>query len=414
MNEWNRSISKARGYYLAFAAIVIVVDACGLGVWLAWGRFLDPELVPSVTLPFLMVPPVLSVFAAGILGASRLIRYPANNSSYFQWLATTPWQASSRIPFGPWYPVPRDIIPLSFLTLITMGHVWMYSKLGGILSIAPGLQELALNVTVLAMLCPALAFVVAWTSCGYFVRAAAHWTELAFTPLLTLGAMLHLSPVLPPILLLCGTVVLLVTAPILVWLRLKDQLKEISKYHLAINSLPAQKRKTSPTYDALSPHPPTTYALKLLQASRGRAVAIGVVLTVCLTLLPWERPIVLLLPPVAIFLGSLRVAMYNEKQQSHLGFLARWATGKYLVPEFDRVWITPICMALSGMTLAFLTFLKYLPPNVGATLSMTVPIVLGLTMGPAYDEWSLTAPSRYTRRRKPQTRHETSATSVRR
>ncbi len=192
MNRWYRQSLPGRGLFVVFLTLVLLSDLPGIGVWWAWGRVLDPVEAWIHTLPFLVIGPVLCVVASMCVAAARVMRFPARRSDYFEWLATTPWQSSRRTPFGPWYPVVQDIIPVGAVTGLFALHIGALQHLN---ASADGiLAELGWtpNMFRLALLLPVVAFWVAWTLCS-FLAVCSDWKWSVYVPFLCISLLWHLA-----------------------------------------------------------------------------------------------------------------------------------------------------------------------------------------------------------------------------
>ena len=111
------------------------------------------------------------------------------------------------------------------------------------------------------------------------------------------------------------------------------------------------------------------------------------------------------LPLGVLILGWIRVIVYAEKLHSHIGIAARWATRRFIVSEYDRVWLPTFWMCVASTIGIALTELGAIPINVAAGLAVAIPVVIGLWSGPDHEEWWLTTPARYFIRKEPQSRN---------
>ena len=267
--------------------------------------------------------------------------------------------------------------------------------------VSPDVMLQATQFLAAALILPPVTYVLIWAIGGY-VTVFRKWDWCDYVPLMVVGLMIHASQYIPGSVMIVLTVLLMALAIIAVWWRMDFVLKEVPAFHLTTNIDPTEMRKTTPTYEVL--HPQIRHKVVSERISRlgRRTWAYGLLLFVWLTLVPWSPHAAMLLPAAAVLMGLLRVVAYRSKQSSHLGFTARWATGHFIVPEFDKVWLIPFCMVGVSGVISVATEFGLLPLSIGCALSIVVPAVMATTCGPNYEAWTLTAPVRYPRHKTPQ------------
>lgn len=408
MNRWYRQSLPPKSMMLALLVLFLIADLVGMGAWLAWGQLIERNARFLIWVPFVGFGVVACAIAGLIFAGFRLQRYPdrTGTKDFHSWLASTPWQPSKRTPFGPWHPVWLDVIPLSILGVVAGAHA---AVLCPALATSKGQAmvwpDALLNVIIPAALAPAAMFFFGWTAGAYGFQWS-RWNWSVYLPLLWLGVFIHIWRLTSlelafPILGVSCLGLMFVT-----WRRMQLELTKVPEFHTALSDVAPKPRRTSTTYGALSPAPQDPQFAAGLQSLRPKAFAAGLLLFVWLTLLPWGSGSVnYLTVALALFiLAVFRMAAYGEILTSHLGLLARWSTRQFIVPSYDRVWIPSVVMIVAGLATYGLVPLGVLPATLGGALSIAVPVVIGLAMGPDYTTWSLTAPCRYSRRQQQQRR----------
>ncbi len=404
MNRWYRQSLPGRGLFVVFLTLVLLSDLSGIGVWWAWGRVLDPVEAWIHTLPFLVIGPVLCVVASMCVAAARVMRFPTRRSDYFEWLATTPWQSSRRTPFGPWYPVVQDIIPVGAITGLFVLHIGALQHLNASAEGIPAELGWTPNMFRLALLLPVVAFWVAWTLCS-FLAVCSDWKWSVYVPFLCISLLWHLALRVPVEASFIAVLLSFAAGTFAVCRRMLTVLKSLPSRHLTANDEAAPTRKSSPVVEFLRPQFAGTSSLQSICSRRATSFQAGLSVFVWLTLFPWEQPVHFFLPLGVLILGWIRVIVYAEKLHSHIGIAARWATRRFIVSEYDRVWLPTFWMCVASTIGIALTELGAIPINVAAGLAVAIPVVIGLWSGPDHEEWWLTTPARYFIRKEPQSRN---------
>jgi hypothetical protein len=100
-------------------------------------------------------------------------------------------------------------------------------------------------------------------------------------------------------------------------------------------------------------------------------------------------PNLILLPALA------RVLVYRVSEyRPPISLAGRVATGRWIVPAYDRVFVAPLLAAAVGAIFPVLFYRWNVPASLGATTTFAAALLILLTGGPARREWLLTAPSR--------------------
>ena len=408
MNRWYRQSLPPKSFWSVFLALLLGADLLGIGAWLAWGRWIDPSERFRVWVPFVGFGVVLCGAVAGFLAVRRINCYPnlSTNKDFHSWLAATPWQSSKRTPFGPWHPVVQDVIPLGFLGIVAAFHAAFLSPShAASIDLALNWSEAMLRAVGVAVVVPTVAFLAAWTVSAYGCIWR-RWNWSLYLPTLWLGILIHLVRLTSLELVLTASGISFAMLLVLSWRRMNFELTQVPEFHTAISDAPPQQRRTSTAFAALSPSTEDPTLARGLQYLRPRTFAVGLLLFVWLTLPTWiSDPLTYFTLGMSFFVLAVgRTTPYGEKLTSHLGLLARWSTRQCIIPSYDRVWIPSILMFATGLAFCGLVAFGVLPPALGFASSIAVPIVMGLTLGPDYTTWSLTAPCRYNKRNQAQRR----------
>jgi len=406
MNRWYRQSLPPGTFVYALLIAVLVTDLIAAAAWLAWGHGLEWSESFVLLFPSMLFNVLFCAIAGGCIALYRSQRFPEPwlNKHFHSWLASTPWTPSTRTPFGPWHPVVLDVIPLGLLGLIAAAHAAV---------LVPALiatqhppadwLEVLLTVILPAALTPAVAFFLFWTFCAYF-SVCGRWNWSVYALALWVGVLFHIERYASLSVALASLAASLVVIMVASWRRMAFELTQLPTTHLASSNKPAKPRQTATTYAALSPSPQLTVNAAGLAYLRAKAIAAGLLVFVWLTIHQWDPVAVLFFPIVLFVLCLARMVVYGEKCVSHLGLIARWSTRQFIVPAYDRVFIPSVVMIVAGLAILGLVQLGVLPVTLGGALSIAVPVVIGLAMGPDYTTWSLTAPCRYSRRQQQQRR----------
>ncbi|APZ91253.1 hypothetical protein [Fuerstiella marisgermanici] len=406
MNRWYRQSLPGRAGAYLLLTIVLLTDVFAVISWFTWGHGLEASDQYLCWLPFVGFNVGLCVIAGMIVAGYRLQGFPDRtaSTSFHSWLAATPWQPSSRTPFGPWHPVWLDVVPFSILGVVAATQAAVLCpSLVAARDQAMAWSDALIVTVVPAALAPAVVFLFTWTICAYGILCS-RWNWSIFLPALWMGILIHVGKLTSAEIAFSTLGVSLVGLMVVSWRRMQLELTKVPEFHTALSDVAPKPRRTSTTYAALSPAPQNPQFAAGLHGLRPKAFAAGLLLFVWVALLPWGSGSVnYLTVALALFiLAVFRMAAYGEILTSHLGLVARWSTRQFIVPSYDRVWIPSVVMIVAGLATYGLVPLGVLPPTLGGALSIAVPVVIGLAMGPDYTTWSLTAPCRYSKRQQQQ------------
>ena len=406
MKRWYKQSFPPRIFTYVFFGAILLADLMAIGVSGFWSRLIGFDDGIQVAVPLLILGSGLGTVAAGILAVCRIERFPAYRKDYYEWLATTPWQASEKTPFGPWYPMLRDIIPLSLFSVVGAVHstlmIWAMSWRFN--DPAPFTDRIS-DMAMLTAAAPFVVFILVWALGGY-LAVFRQWDWSVFVPLLTIGLLIHLAFNASTVVSVSAAVAVFVLATVTIWRQMKIVLDDIPSRHLTSRDEPPAARLSTSSFTILSPSDHPSLIMKWLQKYRTRAFAFATLLTVWLSLFPWFRHELWAVPLSAVILCLVRLVAFMEYRDSHLTLAARWATGRWFVPEFERVYVPSLLMLLSSFGFAYLGFQGFIPVVAGAVGGIVVPVLIGMLSGPDHEKWALTAPLRHTKRTEPQRRKQ--------
>jgi len=396
MNRWYRQVMPRRSHVLLFALLLILLDSTTGAIWLAWGKWLIEAEATDVVRIMLYASHVLCGMATLLFALSRVHQFPLANPSYKQWLATTPWSSHQRLPFGPWQPVIQDIIPLGVLGVICALHgVFTFSL--------PPDRVVSLSVSALSpewwwlmcvsVLLPALVFCGVWAIAG-FCTVMPHWKHSASVLLFVIGVVIHLGIRLGLPEATAVAVVCAVVGFVLVYRKMQRMMRTLPQV-MNETQLVKIDGKLAPAFEMLSPRPYRNRVIAILEDTRPRALEFCLLLFVWLALPPWELKFVVIVGTIVCVLSLARIAVFADRTSSHLGLLARWHSGRFIVPEYDRVWLPSLAMNFVWSVPVLLAIADMLSPQLAGPLALVAPILVGWICGPDSEQWFLTAPVEY-------------------
>jgi hypothetical protein len=291
---------------------------------------------------------VILASAAVVYAAFRLWRFhPACKPAYSAWLEMSPWTASKPLPLGPIHVVWQDALVVGVLAAVAYWHA----------QANPAIPFIAFGMTYLCGLNLLLAVTARWLSC------------------LVLG---FLWPVLLlPVAKGWPTVAVIAAIIVVLWHGLRASLRAFPQGFLRASTNPMGQRPTSllqmqfdvripvlssSSFDTSSKAVGWPY---LVLSPKGEVPAIstrtsfflGLLIgwwTYCVSVLA-EEPVP---PGVILFVGmvlaGIRLLAYCKNVTTPFNIWGRFATGRLLVPGFDRVFLTPagvILLAAFGAAL---------------------------------------------------------------
>lgn len=343
-------------------------------------------------------------FLMMLLASFRISRYPAPESDYFRLLRTTPWTPGDRLPFGPFVPIAEDLLLVGVLSSWIDIHGGSIATVKLFLFLQTNSFDDITISPLWRLLTPCIlltAFIGAWTvqAWSQSIKSATSLAQRGYCLAAALGLTIHLGQnyglaVVFGVLL----VVLLVLFPV-AWWHLHSTLRMVpqsatrddkpQKLDGKINSGATRLLAPGVTDSSVSP---------------AQAMLVAALLFIWAGICPWKTESAtdaFMIPALSITLivvaGLARLIWVAENLASSPGLLARWATRRLFVSSYDRVFLTPLRMILTGSLLTAIAFTEIIPVRIGYPIAIVVPVVIGLLGRPTRREWRLTAAARYVR-----------------
>ena len=336
-----------------------------------WWMGVDLPAEPMLARP---VHGTLLCIAAAVYGVARVLAFhPLYRKAYRQWLEQSPWSAGQRLPLGPVALNWRDALPLGVVALAAHFHA-------GIDPLAP----LALFAFVYL---GALAATLLATEAG--AAAAAVFAALPAMMLLAdrpgwalLAALLTYG---------VGALGLRRSLRAFPWRKADDH---------APTGIPSRRQMAKLPLgwplDRLAPKPP--------EAPASPAVSYGVPAMVgwwLYAIIVWatsekhfNRPDYLGAFTILFFasavLALFRLVAYAAGHRAPLSLAGRIATGRLLLPRYDRVFVAPACVLLVAAAAPAALAALHVHPAAAIALSAALVMATAFNVGPSHNAWHLT------------------------
>jgi hypothetical protein len=102
-----------------------------------------------------------------------------------------------------------------------------------------------------------------------------------------------------------------------------------------------------------------------------------------------------IMPNLILLAAVARVFVYRvNEHRPPISLSGRVATGRWIVPAYDRVFVAPLLAAVVAAIFSVLFYRWNVPAGLGATTTFAASLLILFTGGPTRREWLLTAPSR--------------------
>jgi len=338
---------------------------------------------------------VALILAATIYGGIRvMMTHPVIDDAYYDWLSLTPWNVTKPLPQGPVHLVWQDALFVGFLMLLVS-----YRPV-----VSPAAIPLAMLVAYLIVLTGAHkltgpAWIVYAIGLGLALALRGLWWS-PWAALVIVGFLAAFSQV-----------ALRVSLAQFPWERrlamlrasvVRDNEKREDVTKRSNRSLPPETQFAD--IRRLWPLSALHVDRRERLLSRGDFVAISLLCgtwVYCATAgLPPDEELRMLARFLMLaipFIAALaRFAMYAGRHPSSLGFIGRVATGQWIMPSYDVVYLAPAATVVVGMATYIL--LANLGAALSVELSMTVTasLLVAFLGGPEKRRWQLTCPTRLT------------------
>ena len=334
---------------------------------------LDAESIVTLLKPFLMLEMMVATFGAAAFAYWRIYAlHPLTNQEYRQWLERVPWTPDRPLPMGSVLPGLVDVAVLAILC-------WMA---GRVLPISP--------------LAPILGYLILSTLAVCIIAGFTRQRAILYILLFTLGLCIRTAanPFLP-------LLILAVTFPIaLVGLRRSLEPARWPKFALSTRALserttPASKELGWP-FGFLGPKAsdrlirwPDTLAVALLIGWFLHALLAHVDCSNA------DNQEVALGGAGMLAVGALiRAVGYTMWHSAPISLLGRICTGRWIIPQYDRVFVAPLLAAIAALLGEALVIRSGIPPALGQPAILSMYVFLLVAIGPSYRQWQLTGAHR--------------------
>jgi hypothetical protein len=316
--------------------------------------------------------------AAGVYAAFRLWRFhPACNPGYAAWLRLSPWTAAKPLPLGPVCLVWQDAVVMGVLTVIAYGHA----------HVDPALPVTVFGFVYLGGLTFLLAFTRRWWHCLAlgFLWPALMLPSVAGTPGFALIAAII-------VVVWHGHAQSLKTFP---WAFVKDTTRPAG----SVLQLEIRLEVMNGTSPAGAPYNLGWPFLALSPKIRPRSISNRSNLALS-TLLGWwsycviesskMNPVPELILFLAILAAIFRLVIYGSGVAPPFNLWGRFASGRIIVPGFDKVFLTPLAAVLAAILGVII--IKRSGPSYPVAESCAIAAICYVLFGggPTLRKWMLT------------------------
>jgi hypothetical protein len=315
------------------------------------------------------------VFATVLYATWRVLAYhPLSLPEYQTWLAATPWTSRQPLPLGPVHLVLQDVVLLGSGVLCA----W-------------------LNGDPWALYVPQL-FLVVYL---WFLGSSLFWTGVwpcGYAVAFGVGLVVWLWRDLP-----AGLLVALLTYGV-AYLGLRRSLAHFPwpiRWPRLAGTLGATPQTQSVAavllgwpFGRLSPRNAEPPILVPLHHAVLISALVGWWTFAVVSLVPKaeDQQLVLLfvLSLVALAVPGIRLGIYCDGYAAPISLLGRLATGRWLIPGYDQVFVAPLLAVAAGSTLGGAAILLGLDLLVALPVVIAVVLFLSLGLGPSLQVWRLT------------------------
>lgn len=313
---------------------------------------------------------IFVLFLAFFYGIGRVAAFhPLLNKPYGRWLATTPWMYPNSLPLGPLQLVRQDAVVLGILLALSLLPPWDNPLL-----IA------AVPLAFLAGYCTALATALFQLE---RYRAGVVYAVLFGCGLLAIS--------FPPAFVLVALAMLGVSSMAIGALR---NFPYTPARREALGLAGSEKVVPAEIYLTITPQADDS-TLELMNPTR--AAIIGLTagwLMFCVATLPISeltvRGLLLIHFGVCLVVILARLTIYSIRRMPPISLPGRIATGNYLIPGYDRVFIAPLAAAAATFLLPALLLALEIWPALTVAISTSTAMWLALALPPSFKEWYYT------------------------
>lgn len=329
--------------------------------------------------------PFQNEFAEGLLGLIAtaygvfrvLLFHPANWTAHRNWLMQTPWRLGDPLPYGPVALVPQD--------LCFVGLLW-------------GLAHFHLDATPLIIPCK---FLLAYVTASLFSLGLTKRFAHVYLVLMGLGGLIPVDDIGYFLAGIAGLYVVVLHG-------FRSGFRDI--YHwdfehwerLVVMQTNAAKAQELRAEQQLGwPHDQLLPRRSRFPVSIGAAVAVAVLGGWwCLMLSTLVGPRQMAIVPgfaslFAVVIGIARICIYLQGCSPPLGFWGRLWTLRWIIPQFDTVFVPSLFVLVAVGVINFLCVQQLLLPQVAGPLMVSTALLVLLAAPPTLDQWRFTGGQRY-------------------
>ena len=383
--RWLRLVAPPMWLVVTLLAWCGVME--GIYAWMGWTWGW-----PAISPRFFVVRDIACVVAAAFLGAFRISAFhPLFDSDYLGWLWLTPWRYDKPLPRGPMHLVPQDVLTVGLIAALTLHRP----------VVPPEIVPLSFFISYYLTLALSL-----WC-------ADLRWAGYAFSALVGLVmAVAYHSPLAA--LALAGLIYIpayaairwsLATFP---WSARANALRKgIARQWQVFTAGHRQFGTASVNLDF--PEYEMQWPFNLLHA-KVRPAFFGKDDRLALALLAgWWAWVLFSVPgaeEMALGVGpmlytgllglvlAVRLSIYCANYRPPISLWGRIFTLRWIIPGYDRVFLTPLATLGLGLTLPYALFKMQLDPALVLGLSLPPFLIAGMLGGPPLWQWRLTSPAR--------------------
>jgi hypothetical protein len=301
--------------------------------------------------------------------------HPVFYPPYRRWLAATPWTSRRPLPMGPIHLVPQDVILIgAFVLLGWLCEGWALFVPQCFLAVYLSILALSLFLTGAWPWGYTVAFGLSVVVCLWRDIQACFIAEAVSYAAGYLGVRQSLARFPWDT---TGPRDFIVRSP--------------TTGNIEIGSSPLgwPFGRLAPKFDGFQPHVPLHHALLVSLLVGSWAFAIVSYASDREDVLRHVLTSVLI--PFALLTSLIRVCVYCDGYLPPISLLGRLATGRWIIPGYDQVFLPAIVVgAVSCVLVAIWTFLLELNPFLYFAVTVAVVLFITLGMGPSLKTWRLT------------------------
>lgn len=305
---------------------------------------------------------------------------PFYDDKYRTWLSLTPYDGKRPLPFGPIHLVETDFIWLALLTFLAYLNMPVPAVMMPILLTLP-------------VICFMIVYIV-------LLSFSLHYREGLIGKIILFLVPFLIYPFRNPYF----AIFLLFLFYLICYWSLRKSL-ETFQQRTALFADPLLILRINSMR-----HIRVTWPFNVLIPSRGssrslsKAFFISVLFTWWLHVLVWLTPEPFpwraILGIFTVILGLGRLGTYIETHYPPISLRGRFATSRIIIPAYDKIFVAPICVILTGIVGPIILTRLGLSSAWSIKLSLFFVLLLVRGLGPDVGEWKLTAPCRIGRVRR--------------